>query len=120
MKLRYSQHGEVFPTSPSCDVREFPHSQTLPDQSLTIREIYDRWTKGKPTTVHPLSTEYDPDDYDPDYLDEVIDRSQVHNLVEDTQNAYKAEVERVKTARKVREQSSKGIDPTKVEISNPL
>lgn len=92
-------YGEWIEKKPVRSHITFPKSHVEPDGSMTIRQIYDAWTKGKPTSVHPMNLEYDEegsdfddsDSYD-DFNENPIDRCQPHNDVVDAKAQYDDEV----------------------------
>ena len=93
-------YGQWQEFKPAKSTTIFPKSNVEPDGSMTIRQIYDAWTKGKPTSVHPMNIEYDEegsdfddsDSYD-DFRENPVDRCQPHNDVVDAKAQYDEEVE---------------------------
>lgn len=89
MKLQY-KNGVWQDVKHSVSKVQFPVSNVEPDDAYTIREIYDCWRKGKPTSVHPFNAVFDEegsdfddsDSYD-DFRENPIDRSDVVNDVSD-------------------------------------
>lgn len=93
----YGQWQDFVPTKSQT---KFPKSNVEPDGSMTIRQIYDAWTKGKPTSVHPMNIEYDEEGTDfndsdsfDDFHENPIDRCQPHNDVVDAKAQYDEEAE---------------------------
>lgn len=61
-------------------------SMTIPDESLTVRELFDRYRTGAPLDKFNRGTTYLPDDYDGDEFDaydpieDAIDLTDVENV----------------------------------------
>lgn len=92
-----------------------------PDQSMTIRQIFDNWTKGRPTTVHPLDVTFDDDADDVDFENEnPIDMSQVENDINSTM--FKIEEEKAVQKEKQRQKKEKKADRSSLisELSTAL
>lgn len=86
--IRYDENGNPMPVQELSCTYVFPPSIVEPDQSLSVREIYSRWKKGKSTSVHPFTADFDENADDIDYEDSEnpIDRTQVENDVENARN----------------------------------
>lgn len=53
-----------------------------PDQSMSIRQIYQAWAQGRPTSVHPFQCEFDDDADEIDHDEEnPIDMCQIEDRV---------------------------------------
>lgn len=74
------------------------------DQSFSIRTIYDRWKRGKPTSVHPFNCEFDENADDIDFdLENPIDPCQVENNVSNLQDQVNSEKAEAKKRKKRKE-----------------
>lgn len=105
--IRYDEEGRpCLVTDMSCSF-EWPESVVEPDQSLSVREIYSRWKKGKSTSVHPFTAEFDENADEIDYEDNEnpIDRTQVENDVENAK--ARVDYERQDARIKKKEKKSK-------------
>lgn len=85
LKFKYKNGCVVFVT-PTISSQKFPASIVEPDDSYTIRQIYDNWRKGKPTSPHLFPAEFDEEgskfddsDASDDFRENPIDISQIHN-----------------------------------------
>lgn len=83
----------------------FPPSTVEPNDSFTIRQIFDNWRKDRPTSVHPFDADFDEDgfdekDYPDDFSENPIDISQVQNDFDDANRNYVAESQMVKQKQK--------------------
>lgn len=87
---------------------KFPPSVVEPDDAYTIRQIYDCWRKGKPTSVHPFDAEFDEDgtkfddsDHFDDFRENPIDIGEVDSDIRDSYDNYSYEVQESKRRKKV-------------------
>lgn len=117
IKFRYVD-GCLVQTKPVLSSQKFPESNVEPDSAYTIRKIYDNWTKGKPTSPHVFDCEYDEDgvgfddsDSHDDFRENPIDRSQVHNDMMDSLEAYTYEKETVETEKRRRKAQQQQPQP---------
>ena len=87
---------------------KFPPSVVEPDDAYTIRQIYDCWRKGIPTSVHPFDAEFDEDgtkfddsDHYDDFRENPIDIGEVDSEIRDSYENYSYEVQESKIRKKV-------------------
>lgn len=83
--------------------QKFPFSIVEPDDAYTIRQIYDCWRKGKPTSVHPFNAEFDEEgtkfddsDHFDDFRENPHDISQIDNDFADARDSYVSEYQESK------------------------
>lgn len=103
---------------------KFPPSIVEPDDAYTIRQIYDCWRKGKPTSVHPFNAEFDEEgskfddsDHDDDFRENPCDISQVDNDFKDARDSYVAEYE--DSRRRKKKAAAPSGDPTPEPSGDP-
>lgn len=78
--------------------------QVETDQSYSIRQIYDRWKKGKSTSVHPFNCEFDENADEIDYdMENPVDICQVENNVSNLRDHVEAEKKEAKAKKKKKE-----------------
>lgn len=80
-------------------------SMTVPDESLTIKEILERFRRGQPLSIHTRETLYDPDaTFDSQDLEEVgrmdiTDRSELSQELRIRNSQLKADLEAAEAAK---------------------
>ena len=85
----------------------FPESNVEPDDAYTIREIYDCWRKGKPTSVHPFNVvfdeegnDFDDSDASDDFMENPIDSTEVLNGYSDASEQLQFETDMIREAKR--------------------
>lgn len=92
-----------------------------PDKSMTIRQIYDAWAHGRPTSVHPFDVAFDDNADDIDLENEnPIDMSQVENDVQVVQAEINSQKSKAKEKAKAKAQKQKDEDSFIEKLANAI
>lgn len=118
IKYKYVD-GSLTHVKPVLSSQVFPSSIVEPDDSYTIRQIYDCWRKGKPTSPHLFPTDFDEEgssfddsDASDDFRENPIDICQVQNDSIDAIDDYNDERAFIANSKK-KQKSKEQTEPQK-------